>query len=148
MRDWGNACATSAGTCAFIAQVSARSPSAPNFRPAMKMMLGDFGNALIAASSRRSQAMVSMPRASSHSFTPGSLKRATPMILRFGAAALERPARVGPILPPTPSSMMSPSTLARSSIRACVGRHSSSSRAAVSGMVVGSVSRVSSMFLP
>ena len=144
----GNACATSAGTCEFIAQVSARLPSAPNFLPAMKMMFGDFGSALIAVSSSRSQLMVSTPRASSHSFTPGSEKRATPITLRSGWAALARPARVGPILPPTPSTMMSPSTLLRSSISAWLGRHSNSSRAAISGIVFGRLSRESSMFLP
>ena len=36
------ACATKAGTWAFIAQVSDRSPSAPNLRPAMKTMFWTF----------------------------------------------------------------------------------------------------------
>ena len=65
------ACATSAGTCEFIAQVSDRSPSAPNLRPAMNTMFGIFGSALIAASSSRSQLMVSTPRACSQSLTRG-----------------------------------------------------------------------------
>src|SRR6266851_6493116 len=145
MRLSRKACATSAGTCAFITQVSDRSPSAPNLRPAMKTMLGTFGSASMAASSRRSQLMVSTPRACSHSFTLASLKRATPMILRSGRAALARPASVGPILPETPRIMMSPSIFLRSSISAWLGRHSRSSRAAISEIVSGKVSRVSSI---
>src|SRR5882757_147017 len=148
MRARGNACATSAGTWAFIAQVSDRSPSAPNLRPAMKTTLFVFGSASMAASSSRSQFNVSMPRASSHVFTPGSLKRATPMIRRPGRAAFANPASVGPILPATPSTMMSPSTFRRSSISAWLGRHNSSSNAAMSEMVSGRLSGVSSMFLP
>src|SRR3954452_1565761 len=145
IRDEGKACAISAGTCAFIAQVSERSPSAPNLRPAMKTMLGAFGSAWIAVSSIRSQLMVSTPRPCSQSLTPASLKRATPMTRRSGAAALASPASVGPILPATPRIIMSPSTWARSSISAWVGRHRRSSSAAISGMVFGSVWQVSSM---
>ena len=144
----GNACATSAGTWAFIAQVSDRSPSAPNLRPAMKMMFGACGSAAMAASSSRSQLMVSMPRACSQSLTLASLKRATPIMRRPGRAALASPASVGPILPATPKIMMSPSTLARSSISAWLGRHNRSSSAAISAIVSGRVSRVSSMFRP
>src|SRR4051794_24043087 len=58
MRDLANACATSAGTWAFIAHVSDGSSSAPNLRPAMNTMLGAFGSAPIAASSSRSQCRV------------------------------------------------------------------------------------------
>src|SRR3954468_11090909 len=145
IRDEGKACAISAGTCAFIAQVSERSPSAPNLRPAMKTMLGAFGSAWIAVSSIRSQLIVSTPRACSQSLTPASLKRATPMTRRSGAAALASPASVGPILPATPRIMMSPSTGARSSINAWVGRHRRSSSAAISGMVFGRFWRVRSM---
>ena len=148
MREPAKACATRAGTCEFIAQVSDRSPSAPNLRPAMNTIFGIFGSALMAASSSRSQLMVSTPRACSQSLTAGSLKRATPITRRSGTAALARPASVGPILPATPKIMMSPSTLRRSSISAWLGRHSSSSRAAISAIVAGRVSRVSSMFLP
>src|SRR5829696_9130694 len=148
MRELAKACATSAGTCEFIAQVSDRSPSAPNLRPAMKTMFGIFGSALMAASSSRSQWMVSTPRPCSQSLTAGSLKRATPITRRSGAAALARPASVGPILPATPRTMMSPATLRRSSISAWLGRHSRSSRSAISAIVAGRVSRVSSMFLP
>src|SRR6266700_459505 len=147
MREDRKACATMAGTCAFIAQVSAGLPSAPNLRPAMKMMVGTVGKPLTAASSRRSQAMVSTPRACSHALTPGSLNRATPITRRSGTAALARPAKVGPILPATPSTMMSPLAFCRSSISAWLGRHNSSSSAAVSAMVSGRVSRVSSMGL-
>src|SRR5215216_4836361 len=148
MREAAKACATRAGTCEFIAQVSDRSPSAPNLRPAMNTMFGIFGNALMAASSSRSQLMVSTPRPCSQSLTAGSLNRATPITRRSGTAALARPANVGPILPATPKIMMSPSTLRRSSINAWLGRHSSSSRSAISAIVAGRVSRVSSMFLP
>src|SRR5437660_517289 len=148
MREPAKVRATKAGTCEFIAQVSERSPSAPNLRPAMNTMFGIFGSALIAASSSRSQLMVSTPRPCSQSFTPASLKRATPIIRRSGAAALARPASVGPILPATPKIMMSPSTLRRSSISAWLGRHSNSSRDAISGIVSGRWSRVSSMVLP
>ena len=88
MREPAKACATRAGTCEFIAQVSDRSPSAPNLRPAMKTMFGTFGSALMAASSSRSQLMVSTPRACSQSLTAGSLKRATPMTRRSGSGGL------------------------------------------------------------
>jgi hypothetical protein len=46
MREAANASATRAGTCAFIAQVRSSWPDDPNLRPAMKMTLGSFGNAL------------------------------------------------------------------------------------------------------
>src|SRR4051794_37943013 len=114
----------------------------------MNTIFGTFGSALMAASSSRSQLMVSTPRACSQSLTAGSLKRATPITRLSGTAAFARPASVGPILPATPKIMMSPSTLRRSSISAWLGRHSRSSSAAISAMVAGRVSRVSSMFLP
>src|SRR3954453_5812608 len=148
MREPENACATSAGTCAFIAQVSDKSPSAPNLRPAMNTMFGACGSKRSAASSSRSQWMVSIPRTSSQSFTAGSLKRATPMMRRSGRAAFASPASVGPILPATPNIMRSPSTSARSSISGWLGRHSRSSSAAISEIVSGKVSRVSSMCRP
>src|SRR5439155_9121076 len=148
MREPAKVCATKAGTCEFIAQVSARSPSAPNLRPAMKTMFGIFGSALMAASSSRSQLSVSTPRPCSQSLTAGSLKRATPMTRRSGAAAFARPASVGPIFPATPKIMISPPALRRSSISAWLGRHSRSSRSAISAIVAGRVSRVSSMFFP
>ena len=52
---------------------------------------------------------------------PGSLKRATPITRLPGAARLAMRASVGPILPPTPSTMMSPSTRARSATSPGVG---------------------------
>ena len=66
-----NASATCAGTSTFIAQVSAGSPLAPNFRPAMKTTFGTSGSARPAARSSRSQAMVSTPCASSFSLQAG-----------------------------------------------------------------------------
>ena len=45
MRDRANRSATSAGTWAFIAQVSHSLPVEPNLRPAMKMTFGIFGSA-------------------------------------------------------------------------------------------------------
>jgi hypothetical protein len=87
----------------------------------MKTMLGAFGSALIAASSSRSQLIVSTPRPCSQSLTPASLKRATPMTRRSGAAALASPASVGPILPATPRIMMSPSTFGEV-VDQCLGR--------------------------
>ncbi len=51
----------------------------------------------------------------------GLLKRATPMTRLPGAARLAMRASVGPILPPTPMTMMSPSTRARSATRPGVG---------------------------
>src|SRR5262249_22634662 len=148
IRELRKACATSAGTWAFIAQVSGGLPSAPNLRPAMKMMLEAWGRRRSAASSSRSHWIVSMPRRLSQFSTPSSLKRATPMIRRSGRAAFASPASVGPILPPTPRTMISPSTRARSSTKAWLGRHNSSSRASTSGIVSGRVSRDNSMFRP
>ena len=57
---------------------------------------------------RRGSARCPAPRAPSA--TAGSLKRATAMMRLPGAARRAMRASVGPILPPTPSSMMSPST--------------------------------------
>ena len=52
----------------------------------------------------------STPWPSSDARRDGSVKRATPITRLPGAARLAMRARVGPILPPTPSTMMSPST--------------------------------------
>src|ERR1051326_4728944 len=119
--------ATKAGTCTFIAQVSAGLSCAPNLRPAMKMTLRSCGSFCTAARSSRSQAMVSTPCACSVSHSPASLKRATPMTRLSGAALRASRARVGPILPPTPSTMMSPSSAARSAPSARLGRVRNSS---------------------
>ena len=47
MRAPANASATSAGTCAFMAQVRSSCVDEPNLRPAMNTTLASFGNALI-----------------------------------------------------------------------------------------------------
>ena len=108
MREPANASATSAGTCAFIAQVRSSWPDEPNLRPAMNTTLASFGSASICLRSSRSAAMHSMPQAVSSSRRPGSLKRATPTTRLPGAARLASRASVGPILPPTPRMMRSP----------------------------------------
>ena len=111
MREPANASATSAGTCAFIAQVRSSWPEEPNLRPAMKMTFGSFGSASTCLRSSRSASMHSMPCAVSASRRPVSLKRATPTTRLSGAARFASRASVGPILPPTPRMMMSPSSL-------------------------------------
>ncbi|MDT4809012.1 hypothetical protein FQZ97_418840 [compost metagenome] len=121
MREAWKCSATSAGTCAFMAQVSGLSASAPNLRPAMKTTLAHGGSAAMAARSSRSQAMVSMPCASSASRTPASLKRATAITRRPGMAFFARRASVGPILPPTPRIIRSPSRRAMSRTRSREG---------------------------
>ena len=63
MREPANASATSAGTCAFIAQVKSSWPDEPNLRPAMNTTLASFGSASICWRSRRSAAMHSTPQA-------------------------------------------------------------------------------------
>ena len=70
-----------------------------------------------------------MPCSPSRSRTERSLKRATPTTRRDGDARLARRASVGPILPATPRMRRSPSTVARSSTRARVGRVRKSSSA-------------------
>ena len=118
MREAANASATSAGTCAFIAQVRSSCPDAPNLRPAMNTTFGDFGSASICRRSSRSAAMDSTPAAASASRRPGSLKRATPITRLSGAARLASRASVGPILPPTPRMMRSPASAPKSAVSA------------------------------
>ncbi len=108
MRASRNASATMYGTRTFIAQVKAAFPAAPNLWPAMKTTFGERGSLSSAARSSRSQRMHSTPLFSSLSCNPSSLKRATPMTRRRGTARFAMRARVGPILPPTPSTRMSP----------------------------------------
>ena len=69
--------------------------------------------------------------------TSGSLKRATPITRRPGAARRAIRASVGPILPPTPSTMMSPSMRARSATSAGVGSLMKASSASTSSKRVG-----------
>ena len=54
--------------------------------------------------------------------SPAAEKRATPITRRSGAARLAMRASVGPILPPTPSTMMSPGARSRSATSAVEGR--------------------------
>ena len=128
--------ATIIGTPTFIIQVSEALPAAPNLWPAMNTQLrtpsATFGSASMACRSSRSQAMHSTPCRSSAVRVAGSEKRATPMTRLDGAARLAKRASVGPILPPTPSTMMSPSTLARSATSAGVGSLMKSSSASTS----------------
>ena len=104
----------------------------PNLRPAMKTMLAASGKAAIASRDSRSASMHSMPCDCSRSRSPASEKRATPITRLPGAARLAIRASVGPILPPTPSTMMSPGTVASASTRACEGRDIASSSASTS----------------
>src|SRR5690606_18836110 len=104
----------------------------------MKMTFFALGRASTCARSRRSAVIVSMPQPSSRSRSSGSLKRATPMMRFPGAAARARRASVGPILPPTPRMMMSPSTRAISAMRAALGRERKSSSWSVSAKPDGS----------
>src|ERR1051326_2806714 len=140
MRARRNTSATIAGTCTFIAQVSGRAPPAPNLRPAMNMTFANCGSRSTAPRSRRSQAIVSMPRRSNASRNPGSLNRATATTRFSGAARRAIQASVGPILPPAPSTRMSPSSRARSATSASLGRASNSSSAATSSIRGSAVS--------
>src|SRR6476469_1231566 len=78
MRERGKLSATSAGTCAFIAQVSHSLPVEPNLRPAMKTTLGASGRLASASRDSRSAAMHSTPCACSDSRRPVLEMRATP----------------------------------------------------------------------
>ena len=119
MREALNTSATIAGTCTFIAQVSGTSPVAPNLRLAMNTTLAALGRRSSASRSSKSADTASTPARASASRTPGSLKRATPITrLPSGAARLASRARVGPILPPTPSTRMSPCSVLRSATNA------------------------------
>src|SRR5471032_89737 len=111
MREALNTSATIAGTCTFIAQVSGTFPAAPNLRPAINTMLAALGNFSNAARSSRSAGIASTPAFSKASRTPGSLNRATPITRLEGAARLASRAKVGPILPPTPRTMVARSRL-------------------------------------
>src|SRR5262249_20615488 len=148
MRAQRNTSAMIAGTCTFIAQVSGRSPSAPNLRPAMNTTLAACGNRSTARRSSRSQAIVSTPRRPSASRTPGSLKRATATTRFDGAARRAIQESVGPILPAAPRTRMSPSSRARSATRASLGRASNSSSVATSSMRRGSAGASVRMVVP
>ena len=130
MREAANTSATMVGACTFMAQVSAGLPEAPNFMAAMKTTLGSFGRASTARRCSRSQAMVSTPAFSRLARTAGSEKRATPTTRLSGAARLAMRASVGPILPATPRTRMSPGTLARSATSSGVGSLKQSSSSA------------------
>src|SRR5712691_8464425 len=149
MRAARKASATIAGTCTFIAQVSGRSPSAPNLRPAMNTTLANCGSRAAASRSMRSQAIVSMSRCASASRRPGSLKRATATTRFSGAARRAIQASVGPILPPAPRTKISPSSRARSAMTPSLGRANNSSSAATSatrrGSTAGSARMVESV---
>ena len=138
MREPAKASATSAGTCAFIAQVRSSWPEEPNLRPAMNTTLASFGSASTCLRSSRSAAMHSMPKAVRCSRKPGSLKRATPTTRLPGAARLASRASVGPILPPTPRMMRSPGTCSNSAVRAADGSVITSSRCSTSRKRSGS----------
>src|SRR5262245_43360474 len=138
MRDCAKASATSAGTCAFIAQVRSSWPAEPNLRPAMNTTLGHFGSASICLRSRRSAAMHSMSEALSCSRRPCSLKRATPTTRLPGAARLARRASVGPILPPTPRTMISPESVSNAARKGADGVVITSSRCSTSRKRSGS----------
>src|SRR5919108_2441357 len=132
MRESRNASATMNGTPTFIAQVNEGSPAAPNLCPAMKTTFFARGRCSSALRSSRSQATHSTPQESSFARRPGSLNLATPMTRLPGAARFAMRASVGPILPPTPSTMMSPSARARSAWSSLVGRDMNSSSSATS----------------
>src|SRR4029079_6105295 len=129
-----NFSATMNGTPTFIAQVSDGLPLAPNLCPAMKTTCLVGGRRSSCSRSRRSHATHSMPQPSSFSRSPFSEKRATPMT-RLPARRARR-ASVGPILPPTPSTMTS-SMPASSRSRSGLGRVMNSSSAATSSKRAG-----------
>ena len=84
--------------------------------------------------------MHSMPLRSSAARSPGSLKRATPITRFCGAARLASRASVGPILPPTPSTTMSPGTPASAAVSAGDGVVITSSRCSTLSKRDGSMS--------
>ncbi len=132
MRDARNTSATCAGTITFIAQVRSSRPLEPNLRPAMNTTFSTRGRRSIASRSSRSQAMHSTPWDSSCARSPGSVKRATPITRFAGAARRASRARVGPILPPTPSTRMPPESRSSSATSPGVGVVMTSSRCATS----------------
>src|SRR5436190_6959326 len=103
------------------------------------MTFGNFGSASIWARSSKSAAMHSIPAAVSCSRRPFSLKRATPTMRLLGAARLASRARLGPIFPPTPRMMRSPSSLRSSSATSAPGVVMTSSRCSTSRKRSGSV---------
>ena len=86
--------------------------------------------------------MVSMPCCCSSSSRPAEEKRATPMMRRRvparSDARLAMRARLGPILPATPSTIRSPSSLPNVCTTSAVGLLSWSSRCSMSWMVSAS----------
>src|SRR5438034_634083 len=144
MRESRKVSATMKGTPTFIAQVSDGLPAAPNLWPAMKTTCLTRGSSSSISRSSRSQATHSTPHEVSRSRKPGSEKRATP-ITRLPARRASR-ASVGPILPPTPSTMMSPSTRARSRVSSALGRVMNSSSASTLAKRAGR-SRIASIII-
>ena len=138
MREARKTSATCAGTITFIAQVRSSRPLEPNLRPAMNTTFSIFGRRSISPRSSKSQAMHSTPQASSFSRSPGSVKRATPTTRLPGAARLARRARVGPILPPTPRTRISPESRFSSAPSSGEGVVMTSSSWATSAMRSGS----------
>ena len=143
MRDSLKTSATIAGTCTFIAHVSGTSPVAPNLRPAMKTTLAALGRFSSAKRSSRSAEIGSTAAFSSASFTPGSLKRATPITRLVGAARLAIRASVGPILPPTPRTRISPGVPARSATSSADGAVMKSSTASTLSKRAGRLALIS-----
>src|SRR5687767_4775748 len=132
MRESRNVSATMNGTPTFIAQVNDGSPTAPNLCPAMNTTFLERGSRSSAVRSSRSHEMHSISQDSNFVRRFGSLNLATPTTRFRGAARLAMRASVGPILPPTPSTMMSPSARARSDSSSLVGRVMNSSSSATS----------------
>src|SRR5262245_28593352 len=140
MREPAKASATMAGASAFIAQVRSSCPADPNLRPAMNTTLASLGSASISLRSSRSASMHSTPHPASFSRVPFSLKRATPTTRLSGAARLARRASVGPIFPPTPSTMMSPGSCCHAAVKAADGVVITSSRCSTSRKRSGNAS--------
>jgi len=102
------------------------------------MTLGASGNFAREVGSRRSQLIVSMPQDRSFAGSCGEEKRETAMIRReipdASEARLAMRASVGPILPPQPSTRMSPGSAASARTVDSWGSLSASSSASTSAM--------------
>lgn len=120
-----NRSATRLGSQAFMAQVAHSFPTVPNFFPAIKMIFSASGRCSTAPGASRSALIMSTPFWRSRSVTRGSVNRDT-AITRLSAPAeriafLASTQRVGPIFPPAPRTMISPSSPARSRTSAALG---------------------------
>ncbi|WP_353719467.1 hypothetical protein [Dyadobacter sp. 676] len=116
----------------FIAQVYGSLPEVPNFCPARYSTFSTSGRFCSCMSSRMLATIVSIPSAFNSSASPSSVKRDTAITRLLSPASptarMASLAILGPIFPPAPRIIMSPSMLFMSPISASDGLSHCSSK--------------------